>query len=154
MNPWNDPQPVSILTWPHQSLQNVIFARTDPVPLDWVERLLCTMYRYHGLGLAANQIGCNHRIFVMRVPNGIERVFINPKITASSDELVTETEGCLSLPGLFVPVMRHLTIDVSGQDGDKLYTIGLEGLEARVAQHEIDHLNGIVLNRDESVRLL
>lgn len=151
MNPWNEP--ASILTWPHQSLQNVVPTHTDPVPPEWVERLLYTMYRHHGLGLAANQIGCRHRIFVMRVPNGIERIFVNPRITASSDELVTETEGCLSLPGLFVPVTRHLTVDVSGQNG-KLYTIGLEGLEARVAQHEIDHLNGIILNRDESVRLL
>jgi len=146
--------PALVLRYPHPILDEVISVNVVPVPQELLDRLFCTMYHYRGLGLAANQIGEKRRVFVMRVPNGIERVFINPRVTARSDDTKVETEGCLSLPGQFYPVDRHLTMDLTCNNQGKLYTISLEGLEARVAQHEMDHLNGIILSRGNDVRLL
>ena len=107
------------------------------------------MERAHGVGLAAPQLGILRRILVYRASDEDEpKVLINPELEERSDETEVGTEGCLSLLGgeLQVPVARHLRVRVSGRDvsGDAV-DLDVEGFEARVIQHEIDHLDGILI---------
>lgn len=94
-----------------------------------------------GVGLAAPQLGVAQRVIVIDTPD-LAIALVNPVI-AGHRGAVTSTEGCLSCPGLEVPVMRHREVHVRGYDlsGGQV-VISLRGLEAVVAQHEIDHLNG------------
>lgn len=100
-----------------------------------------------GVGLAAPQVGIAHRAIVYRVePDGPLIALINPKIESASDEKELGEEGCLSLPGVTVDVERSKSLKVSGQDpAGNPVTIAAEGLEARVIQHEIDHLDGVLI---------
>ncbi len=113
------------------------------------ERMLDVMERAHGVGLAAPQLGILRRILVYRASDEDEpKVLINPELVERSDETEVGTEGCLSLLGgeLQVPVERHLRVRVAGRDasGDAV-DLDVEGFEARVIQHEIDHLDGILI---------
>ena len=107
-----------------------------------------TMYEENGVGLAAPQMGWSSRLFVTN-PYGVdcrdeEQVFINPRILESSGEDVDE-EGCLSIPDVRGQVRRSLRISVEAQDiTGKVFRQDLEGLPARVVQHEYDHLDGIL----------
>ena len=100
-----------------------------------------------GIGLAAPQVGISHRVLVYRVePDSPTVALVNPKIEWSSrDEEILE-EGCLSLPFVHVDVERPIAVLVNALDehGDEL-VIEATGLEARVIQHEIDHLDGILI---------
>jgi peptide deformylase len=106
-----------------------------------------TMYAKNGAGLAAIQVGSPKRIFIVEasVAGGDENdhpiVFINPKIEWLSDENETSDEGCLSFPGIYVPIKRSLRARVraTGLDGQEFVAEG-EGLYARAMQHENDHL--------------
>lgn len=106
-----------------------------------------TMYSKNGAGLAAIQVGSNKRIFIVEasVTGGDENdhpvVFINPTIEWLSDETETSDEGCLSFPGIYVPIKRSLRARVraTGLDGKEFVAEG-EGLYARAMQHEHDHL--------------
>jgi peptide deformylase len=111
-----------------------------------------TMFAANGAGLAAIQIGSDLRIFVVdgHVAGGDEAappvVFINPELTLLPDESETSEEGCLSFPGVFVPVKRALrarcrALDLEG----KPFAVEGQGLYARALQHELDHLNGRLL---------
>lgn len=105
------------------------------------------MYEAQGIGLAATQVGWPVQILV-KDPTGEktgERVYINPVITHEEGEILDE-EGCLSLPGVFGKISRSERIKVVAYNlkGEKL-ELEAEGLEARVWQHEIDHLNGILI---------
>jgi peptide deformylase len=125
-----------------------------------VESMINTMYDAPGTGLAANQVGVQRRIFVYDVGDGA-RTVINPRIVESDGEW-TYDEGCLSIPGLSWDIVRpnavHLVgIDLDGND------ISLEAseLEGRVFQHELDHLDGILLverldedQRKEALKIL
>jgi peptide deformylase len=100
-----------------------------------------------GVGLAATQLGILHRVLVYQAyledPLG---VLVNPEIEWASDERETAEEGCLSLPGVHVEVERSAAIRVRGRDAaGKEIEVEAEGLEARVIQHEIDHLDGILI---------
>lgn len=98
-----------------------------------------------GIGLAAPQIGVSKRILVAHVDNK-DYVFINPEIAYASDENELGREGCLSFPGLFINVERSLDVTVLYDDlynGGKAQLV-THGLLARVLQHEIDHLDGIL----------
>ena len=100
-----------------------------------------------GIGLAATQLGKLQRILVYRVePDSPVNAIVNPEIEWSGDELETMEEGCLSLQGVLVDVERPLHVRVRAQDehGDPI-TIEASGLEARVLQHEIDHLDGVLI---------
>jgi peptide deformylase len=103
-----------------------------------------------GVGLAATQLGVLHRMLVYKAYVDDElTVLVNPEIEWQSEERETAEEGCLSLPGVHVEVERALSLRVRGRDatGAEL-EIEAEGLEARVIQHEIDHLDGtLVLDR-------
>jgi peptide deformylase len=114
-----------------------------------VERMLGIMESAHGVGLAAPQIGVARRVLVYRPRDEDEaHVLINPELVERSEEVEIGTEGCLSLLGgeLQVPVERHLRIRVSATDagGDPI-DLDAEGFEARVIQHEIDHLDGVLI---------
>jgi peptide deformylase len=114
-----------------------------------VERMSEVMRQAHGVGLAAPQLGILRRILVYRVSSDGEiHVLINPELRDRSEETESDTEGCLSLLGgdLQVPVERHVRIAVDAVDVDgNEVQIDAEGLEARVIQHEIDHLDGVLI---------
>jgi peptide deformylase len=99
-----------------------------------------------GVGLAAPQVGQAVRIFAIRLKSGIE-VYINPKIIKKSSKTVTSTEGCLSCPGIQKSVTRAATILVAYRNtSDKaITTTTMRGYNAIIFQHELDHLNGILL---------
>lgn len=108
------------------------------------DRMLEVMYAAPGAGLAANQIGVQRSVFVYDIGDGPKTV-INPEIVESDGEFVFE-EGCLSVPGLSWEIMRpdrvHLVgVDLDGND----ISLEVDGYEGRVFQHELDHLNGILL---------
>lgn len=103
-----------------------------------------TMRAAPGVGLAGPQVGVLERIFVWEVEER-SGTLINPVIDQRSSELVEAEEGCLSIPGLLYPVVRSTAVTVSGLDADgKPTTLDAEGLLARVCQHEIDHLDGVL----------
>jgi peptide deformylase len=113
------------------------------------ERMADIMRRAHGVGLAATQIGVMRRVLVYRLSSDDEpKVVVNPELADLSDDTDVDTEGCLSLLGgeLQVPVERSLRLVLTGLDdaGDPL-RVEVEGMEARVLQHEVDHLNGILI---------
>ena len=98
-----------------------------------------------GIGLAAPQIGEKKRIFITKVPGDIIRVFINPEIIQTSQELETFEEGCLSIPGVWAKVVRPAAIIIQAWDiKGKIFKIEIDGVLARVVQHEFDHLNGVL----------
>lgn len=103
-----------------------------------------TMYAAPGVGLAANQVGIQKRMFVYDAGDG-PSVVINPRITESSGEWTYE-EGCLSVPKLYWPIVRPREILLEGLDIDG-NSIAIEAEEylARVYQHEVDHLDGVLL---------
>jgi peptide deformylase len=112
------------------------------------ERMIGLMRDAIGVGLAATQLGTLRRMLVFQVGSEAEpTVLVNPEIEwRSSDDLVTAEEGCLSLPGVVVDVERPLYVRARAVDvrGEPL-TIEASGLEARVIQHEVDHLDGVLM---------
>jgi peptide deformylase len=100
-----------------------------------------------GVGLAATQVGVMHRMLVYRVDtDGPLGVLVNPKVEWASREEETEIEGCLSLPTVQVEVERPVYARVSAQDlSGEPFEIEASGLEARVLQHEINHLDGVLI---------
>jgi peptide deformylase len=111
------------------------------------ERMISLMHDAHGVGLAATQVGVLRRIFVFQTGDDEEaRAIVNPRITPRSDETGTDDEGCLSLQGVLVPVERPVAVTLEGVDLDGgPLKLELEGLAARVAQHERDHLDGVLI---------
>jgi peptide deformylase len=112
-----------------------------------VERMIRVMRDARGVGLAANQVGILRRVFVIQADEESEpRALVNPVIVELSDELDEDDEGCLSMQGVVVPVERAVSIRVDARDADgNPVTLELEGLPARVAQHELDHLDGVLI---------
>jgi len=128
-----------------------------------IERMGRIMSDSLGIGLAATQVGKLHRVLVYRVePDSPIVPVLNPEIEWSGEELEVFEEGCLSLEGVHVDVERPVFVRVRAQDerGDPV-TIEASGLEARVLQHEIDHLDGVLIldrtsreQRKEAMRIL
>ena len=111
--------------------------------------MLVTMYSAKGIGLAAPQVGVQKRILVIDLnfedPDTPPNVFINPEIISSSASLDTYEEGCLSIPGVYLNVLRPSSIKLSYRDEmGRPKKMNAEGLMARCIQHEIDHLNGVL----------
>lgn len=104
-----------------------------------------TMVAANGIGLAAPQVGKNIRLIIVATKDG-EQALINPTIVKKSFRSEIDDEGCLSIPGCFVKVKRAKSIMVRAmrEDGTTI-TFKAEGLFARVIQHEIDHLDGILM---------
>ena len=117
-----------------------------------IERMVALMHDGLGVGLAANQIGHLRRLLVFQTNSDAEpRALVNPEIDWTSDETEVMAEGCLSISRVVVDVERPLFARVRGQDqGGAETVIEASGYEARVLQHEIDHLNGVlILDRTE-----
>jgi peptide deformylase len=109
-----------------------------------IKDMLDTMRKAPGVGLAAPQVGVLERIFVWEV-EGEYGAVIDPVIVARSEEMDEDEEGCLSLPGLLFPVVRHAAVIVEGRDeSGQAVHIEADDLLARVFQHEIDHLDGVL----------
>jgi peptide deformylase len=110
-----------------------------------VERMTSLMHEAQGVGLAATQVGVLRRVFVF-VDDGEDRVLVNPAITERSNEVAMEDEGCLSLRGVLVPVERSVRVTIEGADttGEPV-KLGLELPSARIVQHEVDHLDGVLI---------
>ncbi len=111
------------------------------------ERMGELMHDALGVGLAATQIGILHRMLVYRAYSDDPlTVLVNPELEWASDELETAEEGCLSLPGVHVEVERPAAVRVRGKDEQgRDLKIEAEGLDARIIQHEMDHLDGILI---------
>ncbi len=117
----------------------------DPKLVGLVSDMVKTMEAEKGIGLAAPQVGLNLRICVVKVDNVLYEL-INPKIYSYSRKKEIFEEGCLSFPGKFFPVERPVKVKVKFRDiAGKKKKIKASGLLARVLQHEIDHLDGILV---------
>ncbi len=112
-----------------------------------VARMLRLMQDADGVGLAGNQVGLLRRLFVYRpAGEGDGVALINPAIVERSDETDSGSEGCLSLQGVDVHVERSTRIVVEASDAHgEAITIAAEGFDARILQHEIDHLDGVLI---------
>jgi peptide deformylase len=113
------------------------------------ERMSQLMKEANGVGLAATQVGVLRRLFVFAPEEDQVAVVVNPQIVSAAEELEMDDEGCLSLQGVTVPVERPTTVRIEGRDelGNEV-GFDLEGMPARIAQHELDHLDGkLILDR-------
>ena len=109
------------------------------------ENMLETMRDHEGVGLAANQVGRLKRILVAALEDE-EYVIVNPVLEQGAGEATADTEGCLSIPEIQVEVDRPTRVTVTGQDAKGLpVRVEAEGLLARILQHEIDHLDGVLI---------
>ena len=112
-----------------------------------VERMLRLMSDANGVGLAANQVGVVRRVLVFQPdPESDPVAVINPVIAEQGEETLADEEGCLSMQGVQVPVERATTVRLEGRDpqGGEV-SLELSDLGARVAQHELDHLDGVLI---------
>ena len=124
--------------------ETIPFSRLAP-PMDarqLQDELIEGMYHYNGVGLSANQIGYKYKVFSMN-HEGQSMAIFNPEIIEVSDELVYETEGCLSYPGLYVKILRPKSLSASWEDASGLNLTGyFSDLSARIFLHEMDHMEG------------
>jgi peptide deformylase len=138
--------------------------RTPPLVFDFENRtdaeeieksLTEAMERFGGIGLSANQVGLDARVFVMKSQDQGIVAFFNPEITKVSQETDLMKEGCLSFPDIYLMIKRAKLIELKYQNAqgeDKV--VSLEGLASRCVQHEVDHLNGIIfLQRASRLKL-
>jgi len=118
----------------------------DPYLMQLVERMITLMADAQGVGLAATQVGVLQRVFVFELENEGTKAVVNPRLVDASSDTETEEEGCLSLEGIRVPVGRARKITLEGVDpsGEEV-RFELEDLGARVVQHEVDHLDGVLI---------
>lgn len=140
---------LSIVHYPHPTLRHESrpLTRVDAQLKRWVAEMFELMYEHEGIGLAANQVDLPYRVFITNVEGDpaakeTERVFINPVLRGGKGHEEGK-EGCLSIPGVYAPVSRKATITVEAYDlaGNEI-TEEVSGMQARVLQHETDHLDG------------
>ena len=131
--------------------------RFDDDLLRLADRMAHLMHDARGVGLAATQVGVLQRLFVFQQAEADEvTAIVNPEITVKTEETEVADEGCLSLQGVLVPVERAVAVTIEGQNlrGEPL-RLELEEMDARVVQHELDHLDGVLMlerTDDESRR--
>lgn len=112
---------------------------------DLVVAMIDSMHTGDGIGLAGPQVGVEKRLFVCHVPDDEPRVFINPEIIGTSQEIFPYEEGCLSIPGVYSEITRPKAVTIQAWTlQGRPFKLETEGLLARVIQHEIDHLRGIL----------
>jgi peptide deformylase len=111
-----------------------------------VDRMTTLMHEAQGVGLAATQVGVLRRLFVFEPDDEGPRVLVNPVVVERADETATDDEGCLSLQGVRVPVDRSVKVTVAGKDenGEDVRW-ELDEYGSRVVQHELDHLDGVLI---------
>lgn len=119
--------------------------RIDKKLLEFTDTMLRAMNMANGVGLAAPQMGKSIRVICVAPSGQRPLVLINPEIIESSEELEIGQEGCLSIPGLYgdVPRSRRVFVEANDRKG-KPVAYEMEGMAARILQHEVDHLNGIL----------
>lgn len=141
--------PLQIVHYPHPTLRHVSrpLKRVDAELKRMIAEMFELMYEHQGVGLAANQVDLPYRVFVAN-PQGdpaakeAEAVFINPVLSQGKGQVEGE-EGCLSIPGVYAPVVRKERITVSAYNlAGEAIEGELDGLYARIVQHETDHLDG------------
>lgn len=169
---------LSIVTYPQKILKRRAEQVAPSLELQkLIPHMIKAMYKNEGIGLAAPQIGISKRIIIVetsdnpratvKAGNGKPRTsastvrgrplaFLNPIITRKSGKLLSEEEGCLSLPGIFVPVRRAANVEIHCQTpAGKEVKIEAGGLTARIFQHEIDHLEGqLIIDRISPLKRL
>ncbi len=134
---WGDP----VLTEPASEVGDL-----DGTIAALAEGMVATMHEAGGLGLAAPQVGVGKRLFVYQLDeDGEIRTIVNPTVAETDGEWEFE-EGCLSMPGLYFPIVRPRRIHLTGWDLDgREVSLEADELEARCLQHELDHLDGVLL---------
>jgi peptide deformylase len=140
---------LQIIQYPHPTLRHRSkpLRRVDAELRKIVAEMFDLMYQHEGVGLAANQVDLPYRLFISNVegdPEATESecVFINPVLSAGHGQDEDE-EGCLSIPGIRAPVIRNTNVKVEAYDLEGNEISGeVEGLMARIVQHETDHLDG------------
>lgn len=146
------PKTLQVVKYPDPRLrnENQEIDPRDPVVGEIARKMFQVMYADKGVGLAAPQVGINRRLMVYN-PTGKQSSFlsqvvmVNPKIVDWSDKKVVDLEGCLSFPGIAGKVSRHEWVRVEAfKPGGKKIKLKLEGWQARIFQHEYDHLDGIL----------
>ncbi len=142
---------LNILTYPDEKLKQKSIDVTPTEMKDWkmqtfIDEMIETMKKSNGVGLAAPQVGQNARIIIATQNNGEILALINPKIVKKSLFKTKSEEGCLSVPGKICVVKRHKTVEVKAKDRlVREVKLKASGLFAIVLQHEIDHLDGILI---------
>jgi peptide deformylase len=139
---------MKILEYPNELLRKKSIEVKNPTSVEMKQLILDmikTLRANNGLGLAAPQIGKNLRICIIEIENELF-VLINPEIKSLSKEEIPSEEGCLSFPNKFLQINRHKRIKIKATDlNGKKQIIRARGLLAKVIQHEIDHLNGVLI---------
>src|SRR3954471_17135190 len=142
---------MQIITYPHPTLRRVSkpLRRVDAELRRTIREMFELMYAAKGIGLAANQVDLPLRLFIVNLEakpeEGEELVFINPVISLPRGGSEESEEGCLSLPGLYGPVIRPKQVRINAYSLDgKEVKIDATGLLARCVQHELDHLDGVL----------
>lgn len=145
---------LSIFQYPQPILQKraAEVAKIIPGIRKLIVQMAEAMRENQGIGLAAPQIGVSKRIIIVEGSKNLQGqksnplAFINPRIVEKSREQIVQEEGCLSLPGIFLPIKRSQKMELICQTPEgREVKIEAEGLSARIFQHEIDHLNGILI---------
>jgi peptide deformylase len=141
---------LKIITYPHPTLRHVSkpVRRVDAALRAIVDEMFAAMYEANGIGLAANQVDLPLRIFICNLSGkpgeGEALVLINPVLSRPKGQAEQE-EGCLSLPGIYAQVKRPEAIHLEAYTlGGSAFSADLNGLLARVVQHEVDHLDGVL----------
>jgi peptide deformylase len=142
---------LKIVQYPHPALRwkSKPLRRVDAELHKIIREMFAAMYEARGVGLAANQVDLPYRLFIVNLTadpeqTDQEQVFLNPVLSKPKGQAESE-EGCLSLPGLYGEVMRpeRITLNAYNLSGQEL-SADLDGLFARVVQHETDHLDGVL----------
>lgn len=138
-----------ILTWPDPRLSKICTDVGEEDLRQLIADMFDTLYASGGRGLAAPQVGVMRRLFVMdadwKQGKATPEVFADPKIVVRERQTEVAPEGCLSIPGLEVPVTRPVAVTLRWRDGSgDFHMRDFDGFEARCIQHEIDHLDGKV----------
>lgn len=143
---------ITLLSDPRLRVECTEITTIDQEIVDLAERMLDDMYEANGCGLAATQVGDSRLIAVIDVDWSAHSeknpfVLINPRIVERSEETFVFQEGCLSLPGIIVPVQRsrYVRVQALNLDGDLMEYEGENNLLAACLQHEIDHLHGTLI---------
>jgi len=116
-----------------------------PEYLKIAEDLINALHAQNGVGLAGPQVGLMERIFAVHIEGDIPRIFINPSIIETSQEMYKYEEGCLSIPGMYSDVIRPQTVKIQAwNEKGRPFTLEANDIMARVILHEYDHLEGVL----------
>lgn len=129
-----------------EKLKDFNFENPEVDPIDLEKQMIETMFAHNGIGLSANQVGINARVFVMGHKNYAEnaKAYFNPVVVANTQQLIEDEEGCLSFPGIYVKIKRPSAIKVQYQNSKgEVEETEFHGYECRCFLHEYDHLEGI-----------